>query len=639
MKFSKAQKLYLTLLSFASFFQLGFCEDEGMYKFSSIPKNLLANANMVVRTSQTDLSFPNAKSGVCKIKRAFTILKEEARKEAVFSEGYNRFGSINKLECNVYNQEGKKIKRFKGSDFQDLSSISRTSLFDDGRRKYLDPGFFPLPYTLEYTYEETLSSLLFLPAWTFDTEARISLEFSEFRVKKSTFNFRFWDEEVMKNAAVKKTETQDDIIWTISNLPAKKQFYSNCFEQGFGPAVLLAPNNFEIAGTIGNAETWENFGQWAFDLGRSKNNLSKTHEVKIKELVKGTDDDPKKVEILYAYFQEKTRYVSVQVGIGGWQPIDANVVERLSYGDCKGLSNYMMAILEAAGIKSYYCLVKAGSYEKPIKIKFPSSQFNHAFLCVPLKTDTIWLECTSQSTPMGFIGSFTDDRDVLLINDKSSKLVHTKVYRPKENKISRKVDLTIDSSGNCIYVLQNKWIGIAFEEMQHLRNAAREEREQHALTYLPDQNAKLIEFDFDYRALHVPEIYEVLSYSTQIQSAGNLWMVPIFSKHGSIIKPIEGHILDKGNGFFIRRSSMETDTIVYNIPKNLKIQNLPVGKELHQDFIDFNLRFEAKDHSILCIRKLTWNKGFYPENQVKNYMDSKASIYEIENQLIMMGKE
>ncbi len=37
--------------------------------------------------------------------------------------------------------------------------------------------------------------------------------------------------------------------------------------------------------------------------------------------------------------QGKTHYISIQVGIGGYQPFLASDVDRLNYGDCKALVN------------------------------------------------------------------------------------------------------------------------------------------------------------------------------------------------------------------------------------------------------------------------------------------------------------
>ena len=64
--------------------------------------------------------------------------------------------------------------------------------------------------------------------------------------------------------------------------------------------------------------------------------------------------------------QNNTRYISIQLGIGGWRPFEAAYVASKGYGDCKALSNYMYSLLKEAGILSYYTLVKAGAGEEDI---------------------------------------------------------------------------------------------------------------------------------------------------------------------------------------------------------------------------------------------------------------------------------
>lgn len=135
---------------------------------------------------------------------------------------------------------------------------------------------------------------------------------------------------------------------------------------------------------------------------------------KIKSLVAGVTNPIEKAKIVYKFVQDKTRYISVQIGIGGWEPIAANQVDKVGYGDCKGLTNYTKALLDAVGITSYFTLVYAQQKRNIVK-DFSSMQGNHAILNIPNNGNDIWLECTSQTISFGFLGDFTDDRDVLVV--------------------------------------------------------------------------------------------------------------------------------------------------------------------------------------------------------------------------------
>ena len=68
-----------------------------------------------------------------------------------------------------------------------------------------------------------------------------------------------------------------------------------------------------------------------------------------------------KAKKIYQYVQDNTRYISVQVGIGGMQPITAKEVDLVKYGDCKGLTNYTKSLLDIVGVKSNYTRLYASA--------------------------------------------------------------------------------------------------------------------------------------------------------------------------------------------------------------------------------------------------------------------------------------
>mgnify|MGYP001303692269 CR=1 FL=1 len=58
-----------------------------------------------------------------------------------------------------------------------------------------------------------------------------------------------------------------------------------------------------------------------------------------------------------------------------------------------------------------------------------------------------FLECTSQETPFGYMGSFTDDREVLLLTEDGGKLARTTKYEQDENRVALEAAFKFDASG------------------------------------------------------------------------------------------------------------------------------------------------------------------------------------------------
>jgi hypothetical protein len=154
---------------------------------------------------------------------------------------------------------------------------------------------------------------------------------------------------------------------------------------------------------------------------------------KVHELTDHLTDTRQKVYALYNFLQNNTHYISIQLGIGGWQPFPADYVATKRYGDCKALSNYMVALLKEAGIDGKYVVIYGGRDMPDLVGDFPSLQGNHMITCVPLGKDSIWLECTSQTESPDFMGSFTGDRNAILIDADGGHIVHTPSYSAADN--------------------------------------------------------------------------------------------------------------------------------------------------------------------------------------------------------------
>jgi hypothetical protein len=166
------------------------------------------------------------------------------------------------------------------------------------------------------------------------------------------------------------------------------------------------------------------------------------------------------------------------LGIGGLQPFPAEYVANKRYGDCKALSNYMIALLKEAGITGKYVEIWGGRDVPDWVNDFPCSQGNHVISCVPIGRDTIWLECTDPTGSPGFMGSSTGSRNAVLIDESGGHIVKTPSYSAADNIRARIVMAIISDEGNLDAEVNTNYTGIQQEfpnaVMNELSNYERE---------------------------------------------------------------------------------------------------------------------------------------------------------------------
>lgn len=587
------------------------------YPVVDIEPALKENAHTVIRLYQQELEVQSEKSAVVRITEVRTILNKNGDSNAEFEETYDPMNKITSVKGKIYNEVGEVIRRIGFDDIIDRTSIDGYSLFDDNRVKYIKPGIVVYPYTVEYVYEVQLRQTLFLPSWSHGL-LNTSYENSSYTIKvPAGYGIRF-KEYNLPGGVVKSTQDGKDVYaWSLTGLPARTSEPMSSYRSPNFPLVRVVSNNFAVGDSRGSAESWRDLGIWASELIAGRDQLPEATIAKMKELTASCKTEYDKVKVIYEYMQKKTRYVSIQVGIGGWQPFPAETVDRLSYGDCKALTNYTKALLSAVGITSYYTLVKAGSSGSVIDDSFPSSQFNHVILCVPVAKDTMWLECTSQRSPCGFNGDFTDDRMALVVDKENSRLVHTRVYPASQNQITRmcRVSLKDEESGSA--GVKASYCGLSYDDVSSIYYADAVDKPR-----LISQNIHLPSFTlagFSYKEHRgpTPVFDESLSLDIRnyMRKTGDNLLLPVnfLNRLTSLPDKVRG----RKSSMSIRRASVETDTVVYTLPKGFVIDALPAKSEIATAFGRYESNTVASGATITYVRRLELYKGDFPAADYK----------------------
>lgn len=444
----------------------------------------LSNPPAIVRAyEQTfDIDGPGrATETVRRVVTVFNLAGQDAAKDVVYYDGIQR---LDEARAVLYDHAGKVVRERRGRDFVDTAISDGFSLYTDNRVRVVDVQDGRYPYTVEITYRIKHHGLIAWPTWIVQPEG-LPTEQSRFQVSAPLgMPVRIRPQGNTPEPTVATVTGKRVYTWEAAMRPAFTPEPSGPTWLRQADLVDLAPEAFEIGGVRGSMATWEDFGRFYGQLGTGRRVLPDAAKADVAQTVAGAENDREKVERLYRYMQARTRYVSVQLGLGGWQPFDAQYVHQRSYGDCKALVNYLQALLAEANIPSFPALVRAGAAASPIHTDFPKNAFNHVILAVPLARDTVWLEATSQTAPFNHLGSFTEDRDVLLVTPEGGRLARTPASRAADNLQRRTGTLTLTADGTLAGDLALAYTG---NQRDRVRNALVDASPQRRTEWLHDQ--------------------------------------------------------------------------------------------------------------------------------------------------------
>ncbi|OCB76187.1 DUF3857 domain-containing protein [Flavobacterium piscis] len=611
------------------------------YAVTAISDSLKENANAVVRLDQMDINIASQRSMNIKTQRVVTVLNEKGLRNIDAYQHYDKSLSVKNIEAVVYDISGKEIKKIKRKDFKDNSAVSGSTLFSDSRVLYLDYTPISYPFTIVYTSEIETSSTAFIPRWYFLGDYNVSVEKCILNVsfpndlgfKKKEFYFSGFD--------IKKTiDTDTKLSYVALNILARKvEDYSPSTDDLF-PKVMMGLEKFHLEGVDGTATTWEAFGKWYGEkILTGTTTLPEETKTKIKALVGDEKDPIKKAKIIYDYVQKKSRYVNIAVGIGGWKPMLASDVDRLGYGDCKALSNYTKALLQVVDVPSYNTILYGDRYKSNIQSDFVSMQGNHMILAIPNGNHYTWLECTSQDAPFGYQGTFTDDRDVLIIKPEGGEIVRTKVYEDLGNTQKDKGLYTIDENGNFSGSLSIVSEGSQYNTKARLETLQPTEKEAHYKDYWNNiNNLKLGKISFTNNKENVQFTEDVqtsaLNYAA-ISANKMIFTVNAFNQTSANVKRIR----NRKTPLQIQRGYLDSDEIEINLPTGFTIEFLPQNFELKGKFGEYKTEIIKKENNKLTYKRSIFiNKGQYSSKEYDEYRLFMEQVARNDNAKIILTK-
>ena len=561
--------------------------------------------NAVVLEDEETFTMTSPTAGNHTVRRSVRVFNDAGLDEAVFKDYMNQFRSLSAFKGTVEKEGGKPLKIKK----EDLVTVSIASgLAEDGFvTAYQPASAYPFTVTYEYTVAYR-KGIAFFPAF-------LPVDGEKVKVEKASYTLQVPAGTEIRTITAKAGEVQkesgkaDTYRWEI---PVFEGFVDEELMPSWReivPFVMACPVNFTFAGVPGSQGSWEDVGAWCYGLKEGTADLPEDFISQLKEMTAGAGSDLEKVRILYEYLRGHTRYVSIQLGIGGYKPFPASVVHKTGFGDCKGLSNYMQAMLDAVGVASTYTLVNTDR-ERFLPGYAGIGQMNHVMLCVPLpeKKDTLWLECTNPSVPLGYRHEDVAGHDVVLVTPDGGIPVRVPAYPDSLSRDFRDIDIDLLGDGSAKAAVRRSLYLDETENWIRIREWKPETRQSRLTAGLAVQPQDVVltgvqdNFqDYDGAGycpwMQVDYTFSTRQYATMGKDRLFIPATP-FPMSASLQRS------KRQNDLVCKRGSVSRDRIRIHIPEGYRVESLPAPVTLDTEWGLLTATAEESDGVVTVLQEL-----------------------------------
>ena len=382
---------------------------------------------------------------------------------AVTEDSYNRFKN---LKVRVFDSGGDKLYERNRHDMARSCGYGPSfALYQDLCHYWIDLEGPRYPFAIEYEYETEARSAFFFRGATFQ---------SWLPVQRAVYRLTY-PADLPLHARVcgldlppaVETDGDDSVYtWEALDLPGTPN-ENYVPAQSAEPVNLeFSPHRFELEGFEFTDWSWDGVARWYRELAADR-----YLETEPSTESRGAEELRAAARAAYEKVIGENRYVAVSVGIGSWQPHEAEFTQEKAYGDCKDLTTLLISYLAAEGVTAWPVLVLTRD-EGVIDAEFPGFDFNHMITAAVIAGDTLWMDPTCDLCPFGELPEVDENIDVLLIHADGGTVVRTPRSTAADNTFERTTVLTVEAGYDVSF--RSDWVltGNMARDMDFLRTTA-----------------------------------------------------------------------------------------------------------------------------------------------------------------------
>ncbi len=173
---------------------------------------------------------------------------------------------------------------------------------------------------------------------------------------------------------------------------------------------------------IGSPTTWNRIAAWYADNAKDRYSITPVVGAKFAEVVKGAATREDSIRAIHRWIAQDIRYVSIALGMGGYQPRSPDAVIQTGYGDCKDKATLFVAALAKMGVVAYPVLLNSHG---GVRRELPTiEQLNHVIAAIRRESGYQFVDLTASLTPFGQLPSAEQGEFGLIVHpDRTSEEV------------------------------------------------------------------------------------------------------------------------------------------------------------------------------------------------------------------------
>ena len=582
----------------------------------------------VVISNKVDISIRHQKRFE-RTEMLIQINSKEGEKAAEFKLYYSPGLKLTKLTAWIQDTAGQVIRKLEKKQIRVKSAFFHSTFYSDYMVKSFDLKYNHFPYQVHVEYYYETCEFLHIADWS-------PIDDPEVPTLKATLTVEIpigYPVNILQQKITSPgIDTIDKIIrytWRGEYIHLIKQETWRPPDDDLCPFVLIVPEQFEY-GIKGSFASWQTYGDYIDGLMQDQGILPASEINTVKLLTSGIADTLTMIRKLFHYLQDNTRYIAVAVDIGGMKPYPASYVAQNKFGDCKALSLYMKSLLEVIGVPSFFTLVYGGDQPNAIHSDFPAQRFNHAILCLPYKSDTLWLDCTSKEYPLGYTSSFIQGRPALVVSKGKSKLVNIPFLNSEEVACTHTFHYTALDNESVEVSVHSIYKGPEFEKIAYYcAFGDKEQQRELAKDLLPFSNYELVNYTFTRKSTDAVSI----AFDARLKVEGVLKTMEdriIFTLPAVDIPTFE-KIKSREYPVFSPYPTLNYDTIIIAIPAGMAVKLFP-ATELSCEMGTYKVSSSLDHNNMVIKRNVLIRRGKFGLDLYPDFYNWTVAIRSFERQ-------